>query len=391
MIKKQLTLLAISILMFSCNEEIYEEDKVSIENVSINDNYFPLDSAILYAENIELFDNSYSNKSLLNKKGERSIKKVKNLKRVKNSKKKDSFYIVNYDKGFVMISADKRVAPILAFSDTNNFDFEKEEHSEGLSYWLNYTSEGILNLTQKEANDSIKHIWGEFTKSNYNISAKIPIEEPDCTPYNIIKGPFIQTKWGQGYSYNDFTPNYNCPNYIGGYTPTGCVATALAQIMYKYQKPSTFNYNNMYLNFGTTETALLMKDIGDKVGMKYSCEGSSSSTENAYNALKNYGYANVKKENYNYQKVKNILDSGHPVIISGGNMTGGLFPKYENGHMWIIDGYMSYVDPCWGSTLHFRMNWGWSGANDGYYAFNNFYIPDTNSSFNDKNEIIYNF
>lgn len=48
-----------------------------------------------------------------------------------------SFYVINYQSGgFVIISADKRVNPILAFSKTDTFDYNQAKNQNGIGFWL---------------------------------------------------------------------------------------------------------------------------------------------------------------------------------------------------------------------------------------------------------------
>lgn len=222
------------------------------------------------------------------------------------------------------------------------------------------------------------------------ITSRPPVEDPDCTPYTIIKGPYLQTAWGQGCGYNSELAVLNC-NVPCGKAYTGCVATSMAQIMRYHQYPSNFSWNSMLNNEGNYPIALLMKDIGKNVGMDYKCDGSSANTESKVaNAFKNnYGYSSANYADYNYQTVKTELDLGRPVILRGGRNTGWwIFNQYSDGHAWVCDGYMSCTDPCWGSMLQLHMNWGWDGSYNGYFSFNNF--NPANYTFNYKTGMVYN-
>jgi hypothetical protein len=67
---------------------------------------------------------------------------------------------------------------------------------------------------------------------------------------------------------------------IYGKPPVGCVAVATAQIMKYYQYPNSYNWSIMPNNPGSLETARLMKEIGERLGVKYDCDASSAKTEN---------------------------------------------------------------------------------------------------------------
>lgn len=107
----------------------------------------------------------------------------------------------------------------------------------------------------------------------------------------------MQTTWGQGCGYNLELETLNCTLPCGK-AYTGCVATAMAQIMRYHQHPTSFSWNSMTNNSGNFPIALLMKDIGKNVGMDYKCDGSSSAdTENVV--------ANVFKSKYGYSSANN--------------------------------------------------------------------------------------
>src|SRR5690606_56312 len=93
-------------------------------------------------------------------------------------------------------------------------------------------------------------------------------------------GPLLKTLWGQGVPYNDKVTKTGCSNYSNGRAPTGCVATAIAQVARYHAYPSTkykwsIMPNRLWASDkgsnGANEVAKLMKDIGDWVGMDYGC------------------------------------------------------------------------------------------------------------------------
>ncbi len=218
------------------------------------------------------------------------------------------------DGGFVILAGDKRSDPILAFSDKNKFLLNSEIYPSGLVDWL-YNSKEVIEELRTEngmVSDEIKLKWDYLLNGNgrviapANTNAKIDPPEPDCTPTLIQKGPYLQTTWGQWTGFNDLCPlMYNifagiempvdvCPP---GETccrpPTGCVATAMAQIMRFHQFPGNYNWGSMPNASGSMETARLMRDIGDAVNMDYGCNGSSADTKNevASSFRNDFGYS----------------------------------------------------------------------------------------------------
>ncbi len=203
-----------------------------------------------------------------------------------------------------------------------------------------------------------------------------------------VVAPLIETHWNQYDPYNQmcFKPN-------GVQCVTGCVATALAQVMYYYQWPksatteipgytstygdtfdalpsTTFKWNKMkpvYVNTGNDDeeaelaVAELMWYCGHAVTMNYSAGSSGGYESSIPNALKNYfGYPGNPswelRSGYTTEEwdelIYNELKFGRPVLY--GARTSG-----NSGHEFICDGYD-------GHGLY-HINWGWGGLSDGYF------------------------
>lgn len=314
--------------------------------------------------------------------------------------------MINYiQAGFIVIAADNRISPILAFSDINKFNTNSSEIPEEVIDWMESKKKQVQytidnNLKQSK---SIALEWGKVTtevngtsekQQSKNILGRIDPNPITCDNIHIVKGPLLNTSWGQWDGYNNLLP-YSCAYtyYNGGKVPTGCVATSMAQVMRYFKKPNTYNWGNMPTGYGTYDTQLLMKNAGTSVSMQYGCSGSGAYSANIASALKNtFGYSNASyTTTYNATIITNNIDVNKPVILGG-------FPTSSSGHSWVCDGYQSdtYYEKdalgnCIGTavtTLYLHMNWGWDSSNDGYYAYNNF-NPGT-SSYNNNRSIVYN-
>jgi hypothetical protein len=338
------------------------------------------------------FDGKSSTKDL--KSALKLKKEVKSILEVPDNNRVTAYFIINYkDGGFVILAGDKRSEPVLAFSESNQFDLNTEYFPSGLVDWLYSSKESIetIRLNNIEIQPKTKRLWdnllnGESDILSYNI---VPPDDPDCTTYTVKKGPFLPTTWGQGCGYNSQTPSLSCGPFSHAWT--GCVATAMAQVMKYHQYPTNYSWSNMPNSSGTSTTAGLMADIGNAVSMSYNCEGSGADTRNnvAPAFINTFGYSTASYADYNYQTVKNELDYNRPVILRGGRNTGWwIFGQYSDGHTWVCDGYLNYIDPCWGSILKFNMNWGWDGSYNGWYSFNNFNPGE--HTFNYKTGMVYN-
>lgn len=283
----------------------------------------------------------------------------------------ESFYIYktrSVGSGFVIISGDKRLPDILAFSDNENFD--TESIPENVKYWLSCYDRIFL--------DSMKNAQGKMTIDGVRSEGVSP-----------ILGDIL---WGQGSPFN-----LQCPMYNGSQCVTGCVATAMAMVMKHYQYPSCgtgyINYttashhinvsrnlaehpllwesmNSQYDNSATfeqkTAVANLMVGCGVAVRMDYAPDGSGAYQYDMLRAyIENFGYDDdasfLLRDFYStatwHSLLVKELNEGRPVNYAGSNNSDG-------GHSFIIDGYQISGNE---SSPYYHLNWGWNGRCDGYY------------------------
>ena len=193
--------------------------------------------------------------------------------------------------------------------------------------------------------------------------------------------PLLTCKWSQYAPFNKYTPVIQ-----GDRTPTGCVATATAQVMYHHKWPknrpadyiastgdearmsSTYWWddmkdtsNKMFSSRSQQAVGVLMYDIGKAVRMRYYHKGSDSNLQNACNALRhNFDYTvrylvkDVLPANEFLKEVMQELSDGYPVLVVGGP------------HAFVYDGYDEQ------GFIH--TNWGWGGQEDGYFDINTVYL-----------------
>ena len=299
------------------------------------------------------------------------------------------FYVFNItgSHGFIIISADDIIPPVLAYS--NESSFSADNIPPNVEAWLKGYEDQISYAIRTNINQvpGVRSLWNSLNDG--------PL------PGNQLKSaagvnPLITSKWDQSPFYNDLCPYDNTASKR---TPTGCVATAMAMVMKYYKYPttgigsysfSTNNYGTLSANFGATTykwdsmpnsvtsansaVATLMYHCGVSVKMGYTASSSSAwilasdNTKCAENALKeNFGYANtlqgVEKKNYSdtswINLLKTELNASRPMVY-GGEGTGG-------GHCFVCDGY--------DNTDKFHFNWGWGGSYDGYFLLTNL-VPE---------------
>lgn len=408
--KKNL-ILFLFVFVLSCSDNSYYQDSNEVSEKESDVFFLDKKDALILAETMS---NSFLSSSLKNVPVGNTYKKVKEITSIPDKNGKNAYYIINYiEGGFVVLSADKRTYPILAFSENSTMclDISSLENNKGLSDWLLGQKEYVSSLrsnTKSRQNTLILDVWKDslqyaemvshFVKpQKFNVSTKALIKdddfdkpkdkgEPDLyeecggNPVPVFDiGPLLNTKWGQGFGYNEFTPLMDC-----GRAPTGCVATAVAQVMKFHEHPTSYNWSLMENNRPTTETARLMADIGFAIGMKYSCSGSGAYSKDIPGVLKNrFGYYNSICYNYSVERLGNIIRSGNPAILSGGPQTG-------SGHAWVCDGFMQHgyhlYDCTFSVISYFHMNWGWSGTDDGW--FHSYKWSVGNYDFNHNQKII---
>lgn len=277
------------------------------------------------------------------------------------------FYVFNVEAlGYIIVAGDDTVTAILGYSDQGNFT--SENMPSNIKKWLEGYKKEISFVIENnlKATDEINASWST-NSSNYSTMGTTAV------------APLIQTKWDQ-----DPFVNAQCP----GGSVSGCVATAMAQIMKFWNYPATgssfhsYNhpqYGTLSAIFGTTTyqwssmpnyvtspnpaVATLMYHCGVSVEMNYSPESSGAQTLDVVDALKNYfNYSTSIQGLYmtNYSSVQWInllkaeLNANRPIQYAGTG-TGG-------GHSFVCDGY--------DNNDYFHFNWGWGGNSDGYFQIN---------------------
>lgn len=147
----------------------------------------------------------------------------------------DAFYIFApaEDKGFVIVAADDRVRPVLAYSFHNNA--MRDKMGSGMSWWLDGWQQQIEEL-RKEKDGERNEEWQQLLDGGGTPRSLTALE------------PMITTQWDQDAPYND-----SCPSRIEFGSSvralTGCVATAMAQVMKYWNYPvrgtGTHTYNSV--------------------------------------------------------------------------------------------------------------------------------------------------
>ena len=125
----------------------------------------------------------------------------------------------------MLVSSDNRSVPVLAFSDEGEFNFN-ENTAPATKMWINQYLRQLDYIEENnvQATEQIQQLWADMLNGNYQSSTK-KVDQ------------LVLTKWNQDWPYNMFTPEH--PEGNNGHTYTGCVATAMAQIMKYWEYPDT--------------------------------------------------------------------------------------------------------------------------------------------------------
>jgi hypothetical protein len=405
----------VMLALFSCKKDLSVKNPVPLNAVAANplkdSNFVSLSVAAKAAKQV---NNSHLVSGVVAKKTIQSTnslsgKQILDSLAVPNNVN-PSYYIFNYvGGGYIIIPADKRVEPILAYSNDGYFAYTSDL-PYGVANWLSVNDKNMQLLrknTGLKVPPGVAKLWVELNvtvsdtghKKVINVTQPPPPPPSSCQPTNSVQtiGPLLQTIWGQGQPYN-----YLCPvgAYDAGHAPTGCVATAMAQVMYYWKAPARYNWSIMplsYNNYGLTypgnrDVSQLMLDAGTSVQMVYTAAESSPSNTFLHplitctGAFKNsFGYSSSSEGSYDYTKVVANLNAGEPVLLSGDTNT--------DGHEWVCDGYeQTYYTWCPTSDspgggedyLLLHMNWGWDNVNNcnGWFNFNQWIVSDGVNTFN---------
>lgn len=292
-------------------------------------------------------------------------------------------YNVGNSNGFVLVSGDERIAPILGYSDTGSFDIEKVPCN--MKWLLDNYAKQISVLRNYYPTNVSSPIISTNAKKNTTTNTDFPAS---CAP---LLGDI---QWGQDAPYNAL-----CPEVNGKTCPTGCVATAMAQIMRYHKWPEhgtgsheyttetygllqsadfsshSYDWDNMLPNyFGEstseqqTAVATLMHDIGVSVEMDYTGYTSGAFMGEVRHALfSHFGYdggmtrifrTGYESEEWEYIIKKEIAEH-RPVLLGGVAVDKSHFAILS--HAFVADGY--------NEDGSFHINWGWNGNFDGNYLF----------------------
>lgn len=298
--------------------------------------------------------------------------------------------------GYVIISGSENAIPVLAYSLDESFP-DAESLPCNVNYWLNRYSEQISYLkTHEFSNNEAILLWSKYAAEDFRIHT-------DDNMATSVE-PLLTSKWNQPWPYNGMCPADAQGSH--GHCVTGCVATAMGQLLYYYRFPEHGlgsyayyhpDYDTIAANFDTTyyrwnemlssvnqqndAIAELLFHQGASVDMDYGPASSGMWNHKAAYSLRNhfrmgpetvYYFRDSITLDWDSIMIAN-LDQRKPLYYAGWAGVGS-----ESGHAFVCDGY--------DNPDYFHFNWGWGGSYDGYFYLNN--LTPGGSNFNYAQEVI---
>ena len=328
--------------------------------------------------------------------------KVSNVNSITDTKvisphKKAPLYVVQMTDGWVLVSSEMAVTPILASSSSGIFpDFE--DMPEGMQWLISHYEDA-----NQYARDSLQNKyamnkeWRQWLNGTYSLENQNRLNP---LPSSYVLERMDSVKWNQSLN-NDASclKSYNaqCPTWYTtscGHTYVGCTAVAMGMIMWYWQWPysaiiprklqnttsvssysdipyfATYDWSHMPSeihnntnDYDANLIAYFLRDCGYAASMNYQESGSGASLSNAKKALTDvfhYDPILLKSQRKNYSTdiwiylLKQEICMGCPILYAG----------YEDndgpGHAFVVSGY--------NANNKFKVNWGWGGLYNGYYT-----------------------
>lgn len=304
-------------------------------------------------------------------------------------------YIFNAENAFVVVSGDRSAQPVLAYIDHQLYN--ESDVVAPFQMWIDHYANQIAQLKREHVvQPQPAAQWEAILSDGSSFRTGDSI------------APLMLSRWDQGSYYNYYCPRD--PAGQNGRVVTGCVATAMAQLMYYFRFPESgvgsysytdenygvqsVDYGNAHYDYNAmcdvptcinTEISKLIYHCGVGVDMHYGPDGSGMTNHSAARVLRTYFKYSPETEylfrdstDLNWDSViVSHLQRRIPMYYAGWSL-----PNI-NGHGFICDGYKTVND-----AYYFHFNFGWSGYMDGYFYTNSLYVGSSN--FNLAQELIIN-
>jgi len=313
-------------------------------------------------------------------------------------------YVLELDpKGFIVVAPSYELTPIVAFSNNSKFEWSETPENILLDLIRSDISERLAAFDHREvlstSGANARLLWDGYL-GMVDESGGVDMPEEAFTPqWDISHGPFLTSTWGQSKDfYGNAVYNYYAPlgpDGLNGNYVSGCVATALGQILNYYEWPITgtgshsylwdngidsprtlvANYGNTTYNWGyildnynvggTTLTqrqaaGLVTYHAGVAVNMNYTSNGSGAGLSIVEDALENhfrFSGEYISNSGDFYLRLYNSMIAHRPAELGISGNAGG--------HAVVVDGVQHYNSG--DTTKYYHLNMGWNGYSDAWY------------------------
>lgn len=306
------------------------------------------------------------------------------------------------DWGWIILAGNTAIAPVMGHGD-NNGNLDINDLPDNMMAWIQSYASKIMAVQNYEADNqsSLKMNagWTRLLEKTLKPASKSGQHQ---LLTKLVYGSPAEIKWHQGNPSGNFY-NGRCPKINGVNCVTGCVATALSQIVYYYEYPikprytkrytwrgqqlslnydtMKFDYSKMSPSLGTNssdskknEISKLCYAIGVCMEITYNTAANGGSGAYSGNVVQ-YMYNNFKYNRCSQifretagdesfvNQIRSELKLNRPVYMSGSSSTGT--GNDRAGHAWVCCGYDD------DDETQYYMNWGWGNSSNGWYDLKN--------------------
>ncbi len=289
----------------------------------------------------------------------------------------NSYYVVNFENGWVVVSGNDAMVPVIGYNFIGDFPAEDHNFAPFERWMQDYVDQvNYIRENNIEADTDVAAQWNRYSTNDPSTLSLRGGRDID---------PLLTNLWNQDNPYNAMCPED--PAGPGGRVYVGCVATAMSMIMHYWRYPLVgegehsyykYPYGTQYVNYGEAEYNWDgMTDVIDSryiweiaeigyhaavsVDMNFGPDGSGAYSQDVPYAFATYFQYPItvqylSKNSYTTSQWENMLqqqlDDLQPLYYSGQSSSGG--------HAFVCDGYQG--------SNYYHFNFGWSGSGNGYYS-----------------------
>ncbi|MDY0017242.1 MAG: C10 family peptidase [Candidatus Delongbacteria bacterium] len=323
---------------------------------------------------------------------------------IENSYKGEiTWYGFEFDKGFVIVSADDGVRAILGYSYDGKIPSLDRVGGENFKEWFGYYDKQIKRAREiKYSDEAANKEWKDLENNIFPTASK-----------GIMVDRLVDSKFDQMYPWND-----DCPEKDGTFTYVGCVATAASMIMKYHRWPTTGDGTNSYSWNGQTLTEnfsthtfnydLIKHDVVMEWGLFPTYWESIDWTQAEIDEMAELCYVVAQSFDMDFGTT---ADGGSGALMSTAAAAMNTFWRYvatttnvgtptnpnvqaaniqaqldAKRPIWWAGGVHSFILDGYTTDYWYHINWGWNGYCDGWYQLTALIPADTGSGGGDSGD-----